>query len=32
MTLPDKPKSSKQEYVITDKGKKMIENSREGRS
>jgi predicted HTH transcriptional regulator len=28
MTLPDKPKSSKQEYVITDKGKKMIENSR----
>ncbi len=31
MTLPDKPKSPKQKYVITDKGKKMMKNSREGK-
>jgi predicted transcriptional regulator len=30
MTITDKPKSHKQKYVITDKGKGMIENSREG--
>lgn len=29
MTIPDKPNSSKQKYVITEKGKKLLEN--EGR-
>jgi ATP-dependent DNA helicase RecG len=32
MTIPNNPQSPKQKYIITDKGKKMIENSREGRS
>jgi predicted transcriptional regulator len=28
MTIPDKPRSSKQKYVTTEKGKKMIEEAR----
>jgi len=30
MTIPDKPRSSKQRYVLTEKGKKLMEESRSG--
>ncbi|HDS46378.1 MAG TPA: hypothetical protein ENN68_09955 [Methanomicrobia archaeon] len=31
MTIPDKPRSSKQRYVITEKGKKMLDELGYGR-
>ena len=31
MTIPDKPRSSKQKYVITDKGKKLLEQMKKTR-